>query len=526
MTAPADRTGVPDRAGEFLSAVRRRIRWAWLAAAAQRWAPVAAGTALLLVAAARVVPLPWLEPAALLVGAGTVVALTARCLTLPVSPRAAARSADRSLGTGDAFSTWLQFAGLPGVFGDGIRARGEAAARRADARAAVPVSVRWRPLLAAGVALLAAVGVALVFEPATRAASIGETERAALAEEAEGLRARAEEIAAGPEVSPERAALAAQIQQLVEQLERAPDLDAGLAALEQARSELEAGINDYFPAEKSAAQGLNRSLDARPLAEGHAGAAAQLEALGAAVGSLSEQERTALAERLEALSVTQTAGNPAAAEALAEAGGALASGDLGRAADALNGAAAAQRAGEASVRDQTARANTADLLADAASRLGTHGGEGQGPGAAGQGAGNPSGAAAEPGGGAGQGGQGAGSPSGAVTGAGGGTGEGRGGQGTPAGRGDSTESGDRDVPTVWEPGAAVDEQQVGGTSTSDQATTVGQGQGLTGVSGARVPVDSVLSDYLAEAVESLDRGRIPPASRALVQRYFDVLAGF
>ena len=505
-----------DRVGEFLAVVRRRIRWAWLVAAAQRWAPAASGTALVLVVASRLVPWPWLELAALLVGAGTVAALMARCFTLPVSEEAAARSADRALATNDALSTSLQFAGLADVFGDGIRTRAGAAARRGDAGVAIPMRVRWRPLLAVVAASLAAVGVALFIDPASRAVSSRDIERAALAEEAEGLRARAEELAGSSLASSDQAAQAEQLQQLVEELEQATDLEAGLAALEQARSELEASVSDYFLAEKSAVQGLNRSLEARPLAEGQGGAAAQLEALGEALSGLSDGERAALAERLDALSATQTAGNPVAAGALGAAGEALASGDLGRASAALGEAAAAQRAGEASLSDQTALVNTADLLADASARLASLGGQGQGQGQ-GQGAGQ----------GQGQGqGQGAGNPSGSVTGASGGTSQGRGGQGTASGSGDSTVTGDSGAPTVWVPGGATDEQRVGGTSTSDQSSIVGQGQALTGTTGARVPVDTVLSDYLDEAVESLDRGRIPPASRALVQRYFDIVAGF
>ena len=506
--AMSGQTMAPDRVGEFLAVVRRRIRLAWLVAAAQRWAPAASGTALVLVLASRLVSWPWLGLAALLVGTGTVVALMVRCLTLPVSVEAAARSADRALATNDALSTSLQFAGLAGAFGDGIRARADAAARRGDVRVAIPMRVRWRPPLAVAAASLAAVGVALFIDPASQVVSPRDIERAALAEEAEGLRARAEELAGNPLASPDQAALAEQLQQLVEQLEQATDLDAGLAALEQARSELEASVSDYFLAEKSAVQGLNRSLEARPLAEGQGGAAAQLEALGEALAGLSDQERAALAERLEALSVTQTAGNPVAAGALAAAGEALASGDLGQAAAALGEAAAAQQAGEASLLDQTARVNTADLLGDASARLESGQGQGQGQG---QGPGQ---------------GQGAGMPSGSVAGASGGTGQGRGGQGTASGRGDSTVTGDSSAPTVWVPGGATDEQRVGGTSTSDESSIIGQGQALTGTSGARVPVDSVLSDYLDEAVESLDRGQVPPASRALVQRYFDIIAGF
>ena len=485
----------------------------------------------MLVLSARVVPWAWLEPAALFVGVGTLVALIARGVTLPVRLEDAARSADRGLATNDALSTLLQFSGLAGVFGDEIRARGDLAARRSDARTAVPLRVRWRPWAVAAAATVAALCVAYFTSPATQTASTRHIERAGLAAEADELRARAEELAGSPLASPDQATLAEQLEQLAAQLEQAVDLETGLAALEQARSEVEASITDHFLAEKSAVQGLNRSLEARPLAEG-AGAASQLEALGDVLGGLSEQDRAALAERLDALAATQTAGNPAAAGALGEAAAALASGDLGGAAAALEAAASAQRAGEASLSDQTARANAADLLSDAAARLSNPGargqGEGQGQGTGqGQGQGQGQGTGQGQGQGQGQGrGQGSGSPSGSVTGASGGTGQGQGGQGTASGRGDSTETGGSAAPTVWLPGGASDEQRVGGISTSGEFETVGQGQAITGASGARVPVDEVLSDYFDEAVESLDRGQIPPASRALVQRYFDAIAGF
>ena len=525
--AVSDQVTVSARVAELLVAVRRRIRAAWLLAAAERWVPIAAGIGLMLVLSARVVPWVWLEPAALFVGAATMVALIARCVTLPVRIEDAARSADRGLATNDALSTSLQFSGLAGVFGDEIRARADLAARRSDARAAVPLRVRWRPWAAAAAAAMAALCVAYFTTPATQTASTRDIERAGLAAEADGLRARAEELSGSPFASADQATLAEQLEQLAAQLEQAVDLDTGLAALEQARSEVEASITDHFLAEKSAVQGLNRSLEARPLAEG-AGAASQLEALGDVLGGLSAQDRAALAERLEALAATQTAGNPAAAGALGEAAAALASGDLDGAAAALAAAASAQRAGEASLSDQTARANAADLLSDAAARLSNPGSRDQGQGTGqGQGEGQGQGQGQGQGTGQGQGrGQGAGSPSGSVTGASGGTGQGQGGQGTASGRGDSTETGGSAAPTVWLPGGVSDEQRVGGTSTSGEFETIGQGQAITGASGARVPVDEVLSDYLDEAVESLDRGQISPASRALVQRYFDAIAGF
>ena len=377
--AESDHGPVFDHVAELLVAVRRRIRAAWLLAAAERWVPIAAGIGLMLVLTARGVPWAWLEPAAVFVGAGTLVALIARGVTLPVRMEDAARSADRGLATNDALSTSLQFSGLAGVFGDEIRARADLAARRSDARTAVPLRVRWRPWAAAAAATMAALCVAYFTSPVTQTASTRHIERAGLAAEADGLRARAEELAGSPLASPDQATLAEQLEQLAAQLEQAVDLDTGLTALEQARSEVEASITDHFLAEKSAVQGLNRSLEARPLAEG-AGAASQLEALGDVLGGLSEQDRAALAERLDALAATQTAGNPAAAGALGEAGAALASGDLGGAAAALEAAASAQRAGEASLSDQTARANAADLLSDAAARLSNTGSRDQGQG--------------------------------------------------------------------------------------------------------------------------------------------------
>jgi hypothetical protein len=113
-----------------------------------------------------------------------------------------------------------------------------------------------------------------------------------------------------------------------------------------------------------------------------------------------------------------------------------------------------------------------------------------------------------------------------VTGASGGTGAGQGGQGTAGGRGDSTETGDNTAPTIWQPGGPSDQQFVDGTAGQGETEVVGEGQAVTGSAGAQVPVDQVLDTYRDEAVRSLDRGQVPPAARELVQRYFDLLAGF
>ena len=558
---------VADPVAELLNAVRRRIRLAWMLAVVERWGPLTAGIGLSLVLLARLLPWTWIEPAALFVGGGAALALIVVGVTLPVGVEAAARSADRGLATGDALSTSVQFVDMPGVFGEAIRAQASAAARRGDARTAIPFTVDWRPFTAAAAVALTALCIVVLTDPAEHAPGRRDVERDALASEAAGLRAHADELARDPFTSPEQDTLASFVEQLAAQLDRAADLGTGLAALEQARSELEASVTDRFLAEKSAVQGLMRSLETRPLVEGRTDAVAQLEALGESLDELSAQDREALTERLAALAATQTVGNPAAADALGEAAAALSSGDFNLATAALATAASAQLNSEASLSDQMARAAAADLLSDAAIRLKgvdadssgqisdqTRPGHEQQEQQGQQGAGSSvmtsasmaaseqqeqqgQGAGQQDAGRQGQGqgteqtqdqgsGAGSGAPSGSVAGASGGTGQGQAGPGTANGRGDSTDTGDVGVPTLWSPNGVGDRRYVQGTPTSGESETVGHGSLISGDSGARVPVDEVLGDYLAEAVESLDRGRIPPSSRALVQRYFDTVAGF
>ena len=291
-----------------------------------------------------------------------LLALIVMCAILPVDTEAAARSADRGLATDDALSTSLQFVGMSGVFGEAIRARANDAARRGDARTAVPFTADWRLLVAAAVMALTALGLALFTDPATRTADRRDEEHAALTSEAAGLRAHAEALADDPVTSPDRDALAALVEQLATELDRTANLGSGLAALEQARSELEASITDRFLAEKSAVQGLIRSLEARPLVDGRANASAQLEALGESLDELSAQEREALADRLAALAATQAVGNPEVADALGEAGTALAFGDFDLAEDGVGdgGDGPARRRGVVVRSDGTGSSSRAD----------------------------------------------------------------------------------------------------------------------------------------------------------------------
>jgi hypothetical protein len=97
--------------------------------------------------------------------------------------------------------------------------------------------------------------------------------------------------------------------------------------------------------------------------------------------------------------------------------------------------------------------------------------------------------------------------------------------GTPNGTGQSTDDSVNTSPTIWDP-ARTEESSVDGQSTSGESETVGQGQGPTAASGARVPVSEVITDYQETAVEALDQGEIPPSQAEIVQDYFDTIAGY
>ncbi|MDE0269541.1 MAG: hypothetical protein OXI96_11035, partial [Acidimicrobiaceae bacterium] len=381
---------------EFLASVSWRIKAAWMFAAAERWLPVAAVTALLLVLLSRLMLWEQLEFVALLVGVGTVVALIVGYATRAVGLEAAARSVDRQLATNDALATSLQFKDLPGVFGEKVRARADTVVRRSEVQAAVPLKIQYPPLVIAVLVSLLALYIAFFVTPAAGKVSISQIELEALEEETEKLREHIASIIEEEDpLSPDQAELVSQLEDLVSKLEETTDLDEGLAALDQTRSEIEASITDQYLSEKSAVQGLNQSLKNRPLVDGQADAASQLEQLA---DDLETQDQEALAERLEALADTQTAGNSAAADALKMASEALASGDLEQAKKALTEAASAQKAGEASVADQTTRSNSANALADSSSRLkglrSQPGGQGQQPGGQGQ---QPGGQGQQPG---------------------------------------------------------------------------------------------------------------------------------
>ncbi|MEM9134001.1 MAG: hypothetical protein AAGE88_16740 [Actinomycetota bacterium] len=513
----------------FLARLRRRLRlvWAWATTA---WvAPGVVAAALAVVALGRVVPWGWPEPlaAALVVAALLVVVIAAAIQRLPLP--VVARAADRGLATHDSFAAALQFERLEGSFGERIATRAESLAAGADPATAAPFRPYGRRWLVAAVLAVGAVGLAVAPNPqdgirAERAETRALLDALAeqLTEEAEAL---AEELPDGAEDPAVAELLAA-----AEELRQADDLEAAQEALAEAQDALDARRSDNLAAQQAAAQGLERSLAQRPIAEAGESAAEQLAAAAEELDGLTAEEQEALAERLADLAATQELGSPEVAAALAEAAEALASGDVPGAQAALGEAAQAQGAANAAVDGQLNLDQAAAALAEAqaaAEGSGQGAGEGQGEGSGdgqGQGDGDGQGAGQGQGQGAGQG-QGGDGAQGEVGGAQGGTGEGQGGVGTPGGTDQPRiDTNDDQRATVVDTAEATDETPLGGTPTGDAAEVIGEGDGPTTASLAQVPLSEVVADYTRRATEAADAQQLPADQQELVGDYFDLLS--
>lgn len=515
----------------FLARLRRRLRlvWAWATTA---WvAPGVLAAALVVVAVGWLVPWGWPEPAAAgLVGAAVVaVALAAVVQRLPLP--VVARAADRGLATHDSFAAALQFERLDGSFGERIAARAESLAAGADPATAAPLRPYGRRWLVAAALALAAIVLAVAPNPQDEVRAERADTRAlldALADElTEEAEALAEEVPEGAEDPAVTELLAA-----ADELRRADDLEAAQEALAEAQDALDARRSDNLAAQQAAAQGLERSLAQRPIAESGESAADQLAAAAEQLDGLSAEEQAALAERLADLAATQELGSPDVAAALASAADALAAGDVAGAQAALGEAAQAQGAANAAVSGQLNLDQAVNAVANAqasaqAAGDGPGAGEGTGQGAgegqgAGQGQGQGSGQGQGQGAGQGAGGDGA---QGQVGGAQGGTGEGQGGVGNPGGTDQPRiDTNDDQRATVVDAGEAADETPLGGTPTGDAAEVIGEGDGPTTAGLAQVPLSEVVADYTRRATEAADAQQLPADQRELVGDYFDLLS--
>ncbi len=549
----------------LLRAMKSRLRLVWAWAVASLLAPLVAAAAVLLVMVGRFRPWAWPEPTALALTVGVVMVLLAAAILQPLSWLSAARAADKGLAARDIFTSVLQFKNLDDEFGRQIRYRAERMAQHdtasAQARQAVPLP-GGRPILTrwaiAGVLAVVAVGLAVMSNPQDaerRRLEAVQAQTEELAEQVEELADELDEAADGADVDP----LTAELAQLAEELRQVDSMEEAAELLDQQAAELNANRSPNFASEEAAAQGLERSLDARPLPGEPSGSPSeQLAAVADGLDELSRDEQEALAERLAELAEAQAAGDPATAAALDAAAQQLAAGDVAGAQASLGEAALAQGANASGVAAQQATNAASGQLSNLADQArtgqaqpgqgqGEGSGEGQGEGEGsgqgagsgegsgtgegqGQGSGQGSGQGAGQGQGSGQGsgtgGQGGSGAQGTVGGAAGGSGQGQGGVGRPGGFDQPDAEGDNSGFTIVDPSALAegDPLELGGSLTGEgQSETVGRGEGLTTTGQSRIPVSDVVGDYSQRASEALDRNRLSPSQQELVRNYFDQL---
>ena len=349
----------------LLARLRRRLRVVWAGAFLQWVAPAVALVALAVVAVGWFAPIP---------SPDRFVAVTAFLLTLGVLVMAAgrkiptsvvARAADRWLVTGDAFITAHELAGepVPGPLAGAVERRAQRWATGVRPGAVVSVMAQPRRLAVAGAAGTVALILALVPGPQDDARLQAAVRKAALAEQADTLHRAAAELrrtATSPAADNTTEQAAQHLDDLADALQRTSSLNNARQALDRADDELARSIDPSQLTAKTAARGLERSLQDRPLTGGvGSDAAAQLRAAAGALDARTPAERAALADRLEELARAQRAGNRAAADALQRAADALRRGDAAGAARAMQDAADAQeRAAErAAASDAASRAS-------------------------------------------------------------------------------------------------------------------------------------------------------------------------
>lgn len=531
-----------DKRLRFLKRVRLRMRLAWLAATAQRLAPLV-GLGVVVALA-----LEWLTPfehgllaSGLLIGAFALV-LTVSALVVHISPWDASRAAERGLDARDALTTALEFDDPDDDVHQLIQRRADQIADASQVSAAIPIHAdgrRVKQVMAAGaIALL----IGILPQPGASTA-LSADDQAALDNEAEQVDRIADAVEQADVGTSDE--IVSELRRLAEELRTSETLEQALQSIQDAEKRLDAKADPDFLSQKAAVQGLARDLSLRPLTDGALDASSQFERLASSLDSMSDQELSSLSDRLADLAESQSSGNPELSDQLSEAARALAEGDLADAASLLLDASTSSDAGLQDARGQQALTETRRALDGVQTRLGGAGvqgsngeqGQGQGEGGGqGEGQGQGLGQAQGSGGGDGQSQSGAGSGGQPADGAGGiisgvtpgdGNAAGTGAQGQVGAGGQQDHSSDvktADIFSPIDPGALADLVQIGIAGGTGDGDILGRANGPTIQGESVVPYAQVLPQYLNQAADALSELRLPPSMRTIVQTYFNLLA--
>ncbi|MEZ5258834.1 MAG: hypothetical protein R2705_18655 [Ilumatobacteraceae bacterium] len=197
----------------------------------------------------------WAEPAAIGIVVGFVLLVAVAALAVRIDQRLAARAADRGLQTKAPFTSALVLEHAPEPFGTMIRDRADHVAAGATSKDAIPVRLHRRPLVLAAVLGPLALVLGVISNPQDEARRQRAAERAAIAEVADELDARAEELAA----QGERNEAAQRLQELADRLAETDSIEEATQALDEAAAELAAEVPSDRLAEQQATQGSSRA---------------------------------------------------------------------------------------------------------------------------------------------------------------------------------------------------------------------------------------------------------------------------
>ncbi|WP_438431668.1 hypothetical protein [Gorillibacterium sp. sgz500922] len=574
-------TGGAGSLSAALSPIRRRLRGVRAARYTLVGLLAGGGAASGIAVPARIWPLAYYRPAALIGLAAGLLAGLAWGLLRPVRLSQAAAAADRLSG-GNPAATALDYADSEQPVARLQRQEGLAAIAAARERlsAAVPLPVERRRLAAAG-ALLALTAVLLLLPNPQDSVIAERQERQRLAQESrDKIEQAAERVREAELPAAAKKPIADALAELQKDLRQTKDPQAALDKMEKALGEMQKQLDEARGKEAAArrfAEELKKTPDLKALGESLAKRSQeQLAKAGGAlresVAKMSNEQKKALAEQLEKLAAKTPAGKAGeqvqqamkeAAERMKQAADSGAKADTAAMQAALTAMdQALQQAlaegkldsGLAALAAQEGKA-LAEVGAAAAGRLAAGTGKpasgGWAPGgdaqamAAGEpepggdssaggdapGAGSPapggaagggSGQGTGPGSGAsgsGQGGTGGGS--GAGSGSGRGTGSGSGGSGSGAGgSGAGFGAGSRNlVSTPRSLQGSGNVQKDGGPASPGQGS-VQQGGPAPAIDGTTRPYQEVYRDYETAARSSLERNPLPQNLQNLVRDYF------
>lgn len=523
---------------------RLRLRDAW--DLAQRWLWVASLACAGILALGRFLPLENRAPLALLPFLLWLFAILAVALLRHQTHLRIAHRLDRELGLKERLSTAVIYCSpelnanereLPRL----QRFDALHTARAIDPKRAFAYTWQTRPLVVAGVLVVAAGLLGFLPNPMDQLIAEREAVREALDQQADEIEKLAAELEASQELSPEaRQELLRQLEELARLFRENPgDKEQALADLSRLTENVRRQLNPTAGLKSTALESLAARLQAltqRNLSDDTPapGLAEALKELAEQMPEMQTENRNDLAQALAQLSASAAeAGQMDLAQALNSLAQAALSGDGQAASLAAESVANALGEAQQQLSDQqslqrilTDLQSTGQAIAQAGSIGQTAQGQNPGDGQAqnqgeGQGQGQNQGQSQ---------GQGQGQPGG-----GGGTrsdtlppGQSTGSAGDPTGPGQSAQAGRLEA-QVYVPEERLqgsgDELFIPGQDSGQGETQVREGEqplpGLT--TPALVPYQQVFSNYLQSASQAIDQGYIPPGLRDFIRDYFSQL---